>query len=214
MRWVEMDVEKSGANALVGKDIGDYRLEHLIGRGAMGQVFLARRLPQTSPLIERAGELPIALPEVAAIKLLALPALMDAAQQAEFRRRFEREAETLRRLRHRHILSLLAYGTDQAMGLPYMIIPYMSGGTLADLIRRASEADPLSLYAVADILQQLAAALDYAHSLGVIHRDIKPANVLLDEHGNAYLADFSIAHLLAESQTGLTATGAVLGTPA
>src|SRR5262249_14390438 len=96
--------------------------------------------------------------------------------------------------------------------LTYMVLPYMRGGTLAaHLMQRAS---PFPLTEAAELLRQLADALDYAHNQGVVHRDLKPGNILLDDAGQAHIADFSIARLLSETQTNLTTTGRVMGTPA
>jgi serine/threonine protein kinase len=109
---------------------------------------------------------------------------------AEVVERFQREIAIAKELHHTHIVPFYGFGTVD--GKPYMALRYMSGGSLSDLIRR-QRAIPLR--DAAKWLQQVAAALDYAHRRGVIHRDIKPGNVLLDEHNDASLADFGIARL-------------------
>lgn len=180
---------------LAGMVIGGYRLERVVGRGAASAVFLARK--------EQEGAAPVA------VKVLLLPSNLTAAERAEFRKRFARKAEVLRQLRHPHILPLLESGEDGATGLPFMVLPYVAGGSLAD---RATS--PLPLPEVLGYVRQIAAALDYAHALGVIHRDIKPANVLIDGHGQALLADFGIGKLFDDvGGTTLTTRGQQLGTP-
>ena len=98
-------------------------------------------------------------------------------------------------------------GTDN--GIHYLVMRYVEGGSLEDRMIRK----PLTLLDSARFLSQMSQALDYAHKRGVIHRDLKPNNVLLDSSENAYLTDFGIARL-AQSDSKLTATGSVMGTPA
>jgi serine/threonine-protein kinase len=96
------------------------------------------------------------------------------------------------------------YGEHE--GQPYIVMRYMGGGSVDDLLR----SGPIPLERILDILEQIAPALDYAHSKDVLHRDLKPSNVLLDENGGAYLTDFGIARL---TDTSRTKTGIILGTP-
>ena len=200
-----------GPEGLVGQSIAGYRLDKLLGVGATGAVFLGTRLPETTGIVERTGALPTELPQQTAIKVLILPWQLTADEREDFRKRFIREAQTLQRLRHPHIVPVLTFGEDSATGLMYMILPYMSGGTLASTLANAKGGLPFAV--VSNYLTQIAAALDYAHSQGVIHRDIKPANVLLDGAGQPYLADFSIVRLVADTHTKLTTTGRIMGTP-
>jgi serine/threonine protein kinase len=202
-----MESETQGPERLVGRFIAGYQLEHLLGAGASGAVFLGRRAGGMPTEIEKTGVPAVLLPGEAAIKLLLLPPQMSVEDRADIHARFLREAELLQRLIHPRIVSVKAFGEDD--GQLYMVLSYLPGGTLAD--RFASQADPMPLPEVASILGQVAEALDYAHAQGVIHRDIKPANVLLDQDGNASLADFSIARLQ-ELQTRHTTTGRILGT--
>ena len=205
-RWLAQEIcrkgyplspDTEGPEALIGREIAGYRLERVLGIGLTGAVFFGR------PLNDATDQ-----PDGVAIKVLLLPWQMSAADRATFRTRFAREAEMLQRLRHPNIVSVLAAGEED--GLTYMVMPYLSGGTLAT--RLAMGRQPL---AEADrYLAQLASTLDYAHAHGIIHRDIKPQNVLLDDQGNAQLADFSIARLLDETRTKLTSTSRLLGTPA
>lgn len=124
----------------------------------------------------------------------------------EFRARFEREARTIAQLEHPAIVPVYDFGEDD--GQPFLVMRLMRGGDLAD--RLAS--GPLSVAETAVILKRLGSALDAAHSQGVIHRDLKPGNVLFDQYGDAYLADFGIAHIASSTQA-LTASGSLVGTP-
>jgi serine/threonine protein kinase len=94
------------------------------------------------------------------------------------------------------------------------VMRLLTGGTLEQRITQRMSADkPLPSYGeISELLKQLASALDYAHSRGVIHRDIKPGNIMFDDNGLAYIVDFGIAKLM-ESSTSYTATGTPVGTP-
>jgi serine/threonine-protein kinase len=207
-----MGPNAQGPEGLAGQVVAGYRLERLLGMGATGAVFLGKRLEEIPKILELTGTMPVELPDEAAIKLLILPWQLTPEECETFRSRFVREAETLSALRHPHILSLLTYGEDAATGFTYMLLPLMSGGTLATKIAGLHERLPLDI--VTSYLAQVASAPDYAHAQGIVHRDIKPGNVLLDEHGQAFLADFSIVRLLADAAAKLTTTGRVMGTPA
>lgn len=209
-----MDVESHGPAALVGQQLAGYQLERLLGTGAVGAVYLGQRLEATPRVLERAGELPIMLPDQAAVKVLIPPWRFTDEERAAFHARFKREAQTLERLHHPHILTLLDSGEERERDLTYLLLPYLSGGTLANWLRtRAGRADPLPYAGIIEMLRQVAEALDYAHTQGIVHRDVKPANILRDEAGRLYLADFGIVRLLSDTQTHLTASGFVVGTP-
>ena len=167
--------------------IGRYEIRSELGRGGMASVYLAY-----DPAFKR---------EVA-VKVLPREFLHDPA----FRARFEREAQIIGALEHPAIVPVYDFGEDD--GQPYIVMRYMSGGSLSERIRRG----PLSLNETARILQRISPALDEAHRRGVIHRDLKPGNILFDQYDEAYLSDFGIAKL-AESGSTLTGTG-VIGTPA
>lgn len=109
--------------------------------------------------------------------------------------RFRREIDIAKNLHHTHIVPFYGFGT--VAGRPYIALRYMPGGSLNDVIKRGA---PIPLGDVARWLTQVASALDYAHSRGVIHRDIKPGNVLLDEKNDASLSDFGIARLVEAPQ--------------
>ncbi len=161
-----------------------------LGHGGMGTVYLARDL---------------ALERLVAIKVLSPSWLTDEGMVTRFRR----EAKTIAKLRHQSIVTV--YGVGQAENIHYFIMDYIEGASLAQLLRYHG---PLSLPVIKSIVYQVGSALDYAHrpSRGVVHRDIKPSNIMLDTEGNAYVMDFGISKVTA-SQTGLTRTGVIMGTP-
>jgi formylglycine-generating enzyme required for sulfatase activity len=181
-----------GIHGLVGQRLDEYELRELLGVGGMGAVYRAYQ-----PGLRR----------YVAIKVLS-EALAEDPGYAE---RFTREARTAAALEHPHIVPIYDYGTQG--DLSYVVMRLLTGGALLQRIRWVGDRLSLpSLGETADLLKQLAGALDYAHSQGVIHRDIKPSNVMFDNHGNAFLVDFGIAKLTQETSP-LTDTGAVLGTP-
>jgi serine/threonine-protein kinase len=122
--------------------------------------------------------------------------------------RFEREIETVARLQHPHILSVLDSG--EAAGRLWFTMPYIDGESLRDRLRRERQ---LPLEDAVRITREAAQALGYAHRHGVVHRDVKPENLLLTEDGNTLVADFGVARALAGGETQLTETGLVVGTP-
>ena len=125
-----------------------------------------------------------------------------------FVKRFAQEAKAIAALEHSHILPVHDFGTQDDIN--YMVMRYVTGGTLSDIMGTKVPLEKVTKY-VADV----ARALDYAHSRGVIHRDIKPSNILIDEQGEVLLTDFGIAKMVEGSEsTQLTAAGSVLGTPA
>ena len=163
---------------------GRYRLDELLGRTGMSEVWQATDLE---------------LGRNVALKLLAPDA--DTA-------RFEREAKAVAALAHPNVTQLYDYG--EADGRPFMVLEYLPGGTLEDRLREQGRLpDELTFAIAADV----ASGLAHAHARGVVHRDLKPANVLFDEEGRAKLADFGIAQLAAGEGT-LTEAGTVLGTAA
>ena len=173
--------------------IGQYELRELLGEGGMGAVYRAYQ---------------VNLKREVAIKVL--PAKL--AVSPGYLERFSREAATAASLEHAHIIPVYDYGSYQ--NITYIVMRLLTGGTLSQRVaqHQANGHKYLALGEIAIILHQLASALDYAHSRGVIHRDIKPGNVMFDNHGSAYLVDFGIARLM-EVTTHLTATGAMVGTP-
>ena len=172
---------------LAGRTLGRYRLETLLGRGGMADVWRA-----TDTKLAR----------TVAVKVIHA----SFAQDAQFAERFLREARVVASLEHPNILPVYDFGEED--GIPFLVMPYLAGGTLRDRLRGAPA--PFALGAA--WIRQLADALDAAHAAGVLHRDVKPANVLLGRDDRLFLADFGIAKMV-ETLTGLTATGVVVGTP-
>jgi serine/threonine protein kinase len=179
---------------LTGQTLGQYELRELLGVGGMGAVY--RGYQRT---LERA----------VAVKVLSTA----LASEAGYIERFYREAKTAAALEHPHIVPVHDYGIQR--DISYVVMRLLTGGTLAERMQcRADTGKALpSAGEVATLLNQLASALDYAHSQGVIHRDIKPSNIMFDNHGSAYLVDFGIAKLLGAT-SALTGTGTTMGTPA
>lgn len=174
------------ADALIGQKLGPYEIRMLLGKGGMSSVYLAYQ-----PSMDRN----------VAIKLLPREFLHDS----NFLARFQQETRIITRLEHLHILPVYDVGEDN--GIPFIVMRYLSGGSLADIIDRG--IPPLSTSV--RLIAQIADALDYAHERGIIHRDLKPSNVLLDSSGNAFLADFGIARV-AQQQASLTGSR-IVGTP-
>lgn len=123
--------------------------------------------------------------------------------------RFEREAKAVAKLTHSNIVKVTDYGEFE--GNPYLVMEYLPGGTLKDLIKQRGQ---ISWREAAQILIPVAEALGYAHSENIIHRDIKPSNILLTKNGIPMLTDFGVAKIIDEDSTqGLTGTYASIGTP-
>jgi len=171
--------------------VGDqYLIEAEIGRGGMAAVFRA---------------LDLRLHRHVAIK--ALPP--ELAFNSDVRTRFLREAQTAAQLSHPNIVPI--YTVDERGGVVYFVMALVEGESLAARVARPPR---LSIDAVRRILAEVADALDYAHSCGVVHRDIKPDNILLDQTtGRAVVTDFGIARAAA-GDARLTQTGVAVGTPA
>jgi len=167
--------------------IDRYEIKAELGRGGMATVYLA-----SDPRFQRD----------VAIKVLPRAYLNDEM----FRARFQREAHTIATLEHPAIVPVHDFGEED--GQPYLVMRYMSGGSLQERLQKG----PLSPAAALKIVRRISAALDQAHRQGIIHRDLKPGNILFDRYDNAFLSDFGIVKL---SKATASLTGdSMLGTPA
>ncbi len=171
---------------LDGKVIRGYELRELIGKGGFAAVYRAYQ-----PTVER---------EVAVKVILA-----KYANDPEFVRRFEAEAQLIARLEHLHIVPLYDYWREPNNA--YLVMRWLRGGNLFTSIQKNGCWE---IQAAAQMLEQIAAALAVAHRHGIIHRDLTPANILLDEEKNAYLADFGIA----KEAVSVTREERLFGSPA
>ncbi|WP_433626476.1 serine/threonine-protein kinase [Nocardia sp. CA-120079] len=167
-----------------GGSFGDYHLERLVGRGGMGEVWLAR---------DRTGR-------IVALKVLS------AAYSADpgYRRRFEREARLGAQVRNAHVVPIHAFG--EVDGHLFLEMDYIPGIDLATRLRSGALVPARAV----EVIAQAAEGLDAAHAAGLVHRDVKPGNILEDTSGFVYLIDFGIAR--AADGSALTATGLVVGT--
>ncbi len=178
------------AEALIGSVLGTCTLEHLVGQGANAAVFQAQ---QSRPRRQ------------VAVKVLLPATSLTSDQQASVLQRFRREIDAAASLEHPNIVPIYEYG--DAGALAYLVMPYIGGETLRELMAREGA---LPLPRVVNYLEQLAAVLDYAHEQEVTHRNVKPANIMLAPDGRLLIADFGLGNLLLERQAGyshITKTG-------
>ena len=188
---------KKDSSTLVGQVLdGKYRIIKRLGRGGMAEVYLAEQESLGRPV---------------AIKLMHTFLLSDE----DFLNRFKREARAMAALNHPNIVGVYdfdTYGQDSY----YLVMEYIDGGTLkAELEQFVAKGERMPLSRVVVIIAQMADALAYAHSRGMVHRDIKPGNIMLDEEtGRAILTDFGIVKMLGGQGAAYTMTGALIGTPA
>src|SRR5580765_2011778 len=177
----------------VGTLVGRYEIDAELGRGAMGVVYRAR-----DPRIDR----------TVAIKMVSLLGLEPHAEQ-QYRERFIVEARAAGRLSHPRIVTIHDVAEDPFTLTPYIVMEYVSGPSLEEVLRTENGALPLDT--ALQVTQELAEALDYAHAQGIVHRDVKPSNIIVATDGHPKIADFGIAKLNASD---LPQTGRTLGTPA
>jgi hypothetical protein len=167
--------------------IDGYEIGELLGRGGMGLVFKATQKTLKRPV---------------ALKIVVSGAHAGALERARFRT----EAEAVARMQHPGIVQI--YEVGEQAGCPYLALEFVNGGSLAQQLNGA----PAPPHRAAQLILDLARAVQHAHEQGIVHRDLKPANVLLTEAGVAKIADFGLAKLL-DAEQGHTQTGAVLGSP-
>jgi len=168
-----------------GKSFGKYVIERELGKGGMGVVYLA-----FDPVLGRK----------VALKIMLLKS-RDAVE------RFTREARAAAKLKHPYIIQVYDIGIEGKYN--YFTMEYIAGVSMDKLIKE--KKTPIKR--MAEIVLDIASALQYAHSAGIIHRDIKPANIIIDSEGKAHLADFGLARDMAGLDRSLTMSGTVVGTP-
>jgi serine/threonine protein kinase len=185
--------------------LGTCVLETPLGSGGMGAVYLARQ--------ERPKRM-------VAVKVLAQQLTDDPQAWRVFLARFRREADATAALDSANIVPIYEFGEQK--GIAYLVMPYLSDGSLAQLLEREG---PMPLTRVVRYVENIAAALDLAHRQGIVHRDVKPSNMLLHPDGRLMLGDFGIARPVngpeliaagigsAGNGPRLTQAGATMGTP-
>jgi len=174
-----------------GATFGDYRVVRRLGKGGMGEVWLLENA--------EGGQL--------AAKILTGEA------DHESRKRFLREAELALGVKHPNLVEVFDVGADPDTGLCYILMEYVPGGTLADVIR---EIGPLPIENAIAVVKAIAGVLELGRQKGIVHRDIKPANIMFGADGTPKLADLGIARGGAggTDTTTVTQTGVMIGTPA
>ena len=168
------------AEALVGKKLGSYTLRRVIGVGSMGAVYLARQ-PQSQ--------------REYVLKVFLHASSLEPLQYIDFLLRFRQEMGLVASLQHPHILSVLEY--EERDGFVYLVMPYTSARNLESVL---NSQRMLSLPKIADYLDQLAGALDYAHEHDVLHLDIKPSNILVTLDDKLLFTDFALTKTMTERQ--------------
>ncbi len=169
---------------MIGSIIKGYEIRELIGTGGFGAVYRAFQ-----PVIEREVAVKIILPEY--------------ANQAEFIRGFEAEAQIVAHLEHPYIVPLYDYWRDPDGA--FLVMRYLHAGNLSKHLRQS----PLSPNEVLRMVEQISSALATAHRNGVVHRDLKPDNILLDDENNAFLTDFGIAKLVGNDISDQSVSGSL-----
>jgi hypothetical protein len=177
---------------LTGKTLGDFHVERLLGRGGMGEVYLARQTSLNRPV---------------ALKVLRTDLL--ARSSSTYLGRFEAEAAAVAKLNHPNIVHVYTLGTFE--GVRFIAMEYVQGTNLKDYLRKKGALDyPLAI----SIMRQAGLAVGAAGEIGLIHRDIKPENMLLTRKGQVKVADFGLCRDLdAAERVSLTQTGITMGTP-
>jgi serine/threonine-protein kinase len=171
---------------------GRYELDGIVGRGGMAEVFRARD---------------IRLDRIVAVKTLR----EDLARDQTFQARFRREAQSAASLNHPSIVAVYDTGEDMLghTPVPYIVMEYVDGRTLRDLLRDDRRLLPERAVEITDGVLR---ALDYSHRNGIVHRDIKPGNVMLTRSGDVKVMDFGIARAVSDAQATMTQTAQVIGT--
>src|SRR5688572_17939471 len=175
------------ADPLIGKQLGDYVIQDLLGRGGMARVYKGY-----DERLQRHAAVKVINSEFAA-----------TADQAEYTERFRREARAIARLHHPNIVGVYQFGDYE--GNYYMAMVFVEGQDLRQILKEVAERGEIMPYSdILNIVRGIGGGLDYAHSRGVIHRDIKPSNIMLDGENHAVLTDFGLALSIQEGTLGDT----------
>ncbi|MCX7422871.1 MAG: SUMF1/EgtB/PvdO family nonheme iron enzyme [Planctomycetia bacterium] len=174
----------------LGTLFGRYRVERVLGSGGMGVVYLAEDL--------RLGR------HVA----LKIPKF-DVDGKLNLIERFRREARTMASVLHRNLCPI--FDVDEQDGTHFLTMAFIDGETLADALKKGSV---FTTQQIAELIRKLALGLNEAHRAGVVHRDLKPSNVMFDRSGEPILMDFGLAWMVHETDSRVTQSGTIVGTPA
>ena len=166
--------------------IGKYEILRPLGKGAMGQVYLAR-----DTMLDRDVALKVMVAQI--------------ADDPELKARFEREAKAVAKMTHPNVVIVFDLG-NHSDGSPFIAMELLKG---LDLQKAVRQTPPLTLERKVAVIVQVLAGLAHAHQAGIVHRDIKPANIFIQDDGSVKIMDFGVAHVTAASMTG---TGSVVGT--
>jgi serine/threonine-protein kinase len=166
--------------------IGKYEIQRPLGKGAMGQVYLAH-----DTMLDRDVALKVMVAQI--------------ADDPELKARFEREARAVAKMTHPNVVMVFDLG-NHTDGSPFIAMELLKGQDLQKAVR---QTPPLTLERKVAVIVQVLAGLAHAHQAGIVHRDIKPANIFIQEDGSVKIMDFGVAHVTAASMTG---TGNVVGT--
>ena len=190
-----VDVRGKGEEELLrpGSRFGDCRVERLLGKGGVGAVYLA-----SAPGGEQYA-MKVLRPDI-------------ANSDPDYKKRFVHEAEVMMTLRHKNLVTVYDAGEDPEMGMCYIVMEYMPGGSVKD---RLCEHGAMPVPEAISIAAQIADALGMAHFHGVIHRDVKPDNILFSADGVPKLSDLGVAKFLKRAPSATeTMQGIIIGTPA
>ncbi len=161
---------------LVGKTLGQYNIEQLLGYGSLNAVYTARQQPQN---------------RVVMLTTFLLPETFSDEARDRFTTRFAQQASLLVRLKHPHVLPIVDFG--EQIGYSYLVTPFVTGASLANVLKQEQRCTPER---VLPLLKQIAEGLDYLHSNDVVHGTIKPANILLNDEQGVQLTGFGLTHIL------------------
>ena len=173
---------------LIGQSLGRYHIIEQLGEGGMAIVYKAYDTRLESDV---------------AVKVIRTENLAPSILGRALKR-FEREAKALAKLTHSNIVKVLDYGEYE--GKPYLVMPYLPGGTLKERL----QGKPMAYQEATQILIPVSRALAYAHQQGLVHRDVKPSNILITQSGDPMLTDFGIAKIIDDEAT-MDLTGTKIG---